>query len=394
MLVAIQTHPIQYHAPVFRAVQQQCHVPVTAIYGSDFSIRGYRDPEFGTTVTWDTDLLSGYSSEFLARSDQGGARDVSEVSARGLGTHLARLRPAAVLIGGYSPAFHRTALFSARRLGIPVLLRAETTDKEPAATLKRVPRRVALRGFYAQCSRFLYIGQASKRHYEALGCQPGSLVFSPYCVDESSFASDESGRERMRAPARAALGVQPDGIVVLFSGKLTPKKRPDLLLKAMADVHPAIRRPVTVVYLGDGELRTELEAQSTHLSGVQVRFVGFKRQRELSPFYHAADILVLPSQHSETWGLVVNEALLHGVPCVVSDAVGCRDDLVRSGHTGERFATGSASDLASALHRTLSLTGRADVRAECRALAGVYSVSRAAAGIAEAYRSVAPSDAN
>jgi glycosyltransferase involved in cell wall biosynthesis len=108
----------------------------------------------------------------------------------------------------------------------------------------------------------------------------------------------------------------------------------------------------------------------------------------LSPYYHAADLLVLPSQHSETWGLVVNEALVHGLPCVVSSAVGCAEDLVVPGETGEVFDVGSASSLVAALARAVELTERSDVREACRAQAARHSVDRAACGVAQAYRSV------
>ena len=52
MLAVIETHPIQYHAPLYRLLEQRFGVPVTAIYASDFSVRGYRDAEFGATFAW------------------------------------------------------------------------------------------------------------------------------------------------------------------------------------------------------------------------------------------------------------------------------------------------------------------------------------------------------
>jgi len=57
-------------------------------------------------------------------------------------------------------------------------------------------------------------------------------------------------------------------------------------------------------------------------------FAGFLNQREISRAYASADTLVLPSDAKETWGLVVNEAMASGLPCVVSTACGCADDLV------------------------------------------------------------------
>src|SRR5690348_16591173 len=125
-LAIIETHPIQYHAPVYRVLQQQFGVPVTAIYGSDFSVAGYRDREFGESFAWDTDLLSGYTSVFLSRQREGGAGSAEEVSALGLRDVLRRTRPTAVLLLGYSPRFFQTAILHACRLGCPLLFRAET----------------------------------------------------------------------------------------------------------------------------------------------------------------------------------------------------------------------------------------------------------------------------
>src|SRR5437773_6878033 len=106
MLAVIETHPIQYQAPVYRYVQQELGIPVTVIYGSDFSVAGYEDPEFGVTFAWDADLLSGYTSVFLSRVANGGARSVQEVSSGGLWQALQETAPKAALIVGYSPRFH------------------------------------------------------------------------------------------------------------------------------------------------------------------------------------------------------------------------------------------------------------------------------------------------
>jgi glycosyltransferase involved in cell wall biosynthesis len=391
MLAAIQTHPIQYHAPVYRALQERWGVPVTAVYGSDFSVAGYRDGEFKTTFSWDTDLLSGYSSVFLSRSANGGAQRFEDVKTAGLSAALADIKPSAVLIGGYSPHFHRAAFFQAWRAGLPILFRAETTDIETGSPLRQRVRGAALRTMYSRATRLLYIGARSKRHYEQLGCDAAQLAFSPYCVDTSPFETEESARTEMRERLRQTLGIGRDHLVVLFSGKLIPKKRPDLLLAAVRALAEKSANRLAVVFLGDGELRSALEAERRNLTGVAVLFVGFQNQRLLSPYYHAADLLVLPSQYSETWGLVVNEALAHGLPCVVSTAVGCAEDLVRPGHTGEIFPVGSVSGLSAALERASALAGRLDIRECCRAQVAGYSVDRAACGIAQAYRSVVDS---
>ena len=118
---------------------------------------------------------------------------------------------------------------------------------------------------------------------------------------------------------------------------------------------------------------------------MRILLPGFRNQKELSPFFHAADMLALPSRRLETWGLVVNEALQHGLPCIVSDAVGCGPDLVIPGLTGEVFTTGSVDSLQTAILKLSGLVGHPATRLACREKIAGYSVEKAAAGIARAY---------
>ena len=242
-----------------------------------------------------------------------------------------------------------------------------------------------LQWLYQRCVRLLYVGQRSNQHFRRLGFAGEKLVFSPYCVDTTAFELDEASRMRLRATTRRGLGIGPERKVLLLSGKLVRRKRPDLLLRAIRELPPDLREQTHVLVLGSGDQQPAFEALARESPSVAVTCLGFQNQSGLSAYYHAADLLVLPSDSGETWGLVVNEALHHGVPCVVSEAVGSAPDLIRSGVTGEVFETGSAPSLALALERAWPLMGAAGVRADCRAAVSGYTVARAAEGIAQAY---------
>lgn len=386
MLAVIETHPIQYHAPVYRMVQQVYGIPVTVIYGSDFSVRGYRDEEFGTTFSWDTDLLSGYASVFLSQVASGGADTADRVSTRGLAQLLREIKPAVVLTVGYSPRFHRDAWLAAWRAGSTILFRGETNDDaRQRSWWKQVGRDAALRAAYRTCTRLLYVGRRSRAHFERLGVSADRLVFSPYCVDVTPFDTGEAARAVMRPQTRHQLGLSDDDRVLLFSGKLSWRKGVDLFVQAAKSLPPEKRARTVLAFLGDGSLQNELRHQAAAAPSIRATFLGFQNQHQLSRYYHAADMLVLPSRESETWGLVVNEALHHGVPCVVSDRVGCGLDLIEGGRTGGVCAAGSASDLTAALERIWPLCGQESVRHACRTKVASYTSERAAAGIAEAY---------
>lgn len=382
-LAVIETHPIQYHAPVYRELQARHGISVSAIYASDFSVAGYIDTEFGTSFAWDTDLLSGYDYQFLSRVAHGGARTAEQATVHGLEEALEEVAPRAVLLTGYSPRFYRNAFRTALRHGAPLLFRAETTDHaRRRGMVKRLVRDNALRYVYRKCAALLYVGERSRAHYLRLGVHPDDLIFSPYCVDTTPFRTSEADRAELRAAQRAELGIAADDFVILFSGKLVPRKDPIRLVEAARLLHGGAR-PV-IVYLGAGKLQEQIQIAASIDPPVPVRFAGFHGQRALSGFYHAADCLVLPSRHDETWGLVVNEALAHGLPAVVSAAVGCAPDLIEEGVTGAVFEPGNAESLAVALRRMLPLLDNAATRTRCRALVNDYSISNAARGIAEA----------
>jgi hypothetical protein len=215
MLAVIETHPVQYHAPVYAYLQQHCGIQVTAIYGSDFSLQGYYDVEFGTKFAWDVDLVSGYDVQFLSHA----AADTSNgdrVSTKGLAARLRALKPKVVLLIGYSPAFYRSAIVTALQRRVPLLFRGETTDHAvDRGWLRRILRSIALKAFYSRCSKLLYIGEQSRRHFERLGVDKSKLVFSPYCINTKSFRVDVVSRDALRANTRAKLELT-DEILLLF----------------------------------------------------------------------------------------------------------------------------------------------------------------------------------
>ena len=292
-----------------------------------------------------------------------------------------------MLISGYSPHFHRAGFWHAWRGGWPILFRGEATDMQRGPQgIKQKLRDLAVSRMYGRCSRILYIGESAKRHYLAHGCREDKLIFSPYFVNTEPFRGDDP-HGQARNEVRARLGIPANRKVIIFSGKLSELKRPDLMLEAARRLPAAVRDNLAMIFLGDGVLRASMEVSAKEPPVLQAHFVGFQNQTQVSPYYHAADMLCLPSSW-DTWGLVVNEALFHGLPCVVSDRVGSAADLITPGLTGEVFSNGSAEAWAAAIERVLLRLGDPATAQACRERAAQYTMERAAAGIAEAYRAV------
>lgn len=382
MLVVAETHPVQYHAPVWRECVRQ-GLPVHVLYGSDFSVVGAQDPGFGVPVKWDCDLLTGYESTFLSTVATGGAQNFAEASSIGMGKALSGLNASALLVCGYASKFDRAVRSVGSSHGLPLILRAETTDLGARSLIKTTVRTLYLKALYRKFSAFNPIGTRSRQHFERIGVQATRLFDSPYCVDDSSFELTDAAHARHRINARQIFGAHADDIVLLFSGKLIPVKAPEMLLRAVNSLPASLKNKVVMVFLGDGALRESL-GKEAHELDVRTCFLGFQNQSKLSRYYHGADLFSLPSRTNETWGLVVNEALMHGLPVLISDSVGSAVDLVnpKTGALFERDNQASLNQVLSDSLRKLKQFSRTD----CIAHVANFNVARSAAGVIAAWQ--------
>ena len=104
----------------------------------------------------------------------------------------------------------------------------------------------------------------------------------------------------------------------LYVGRLTAVKNLQFLIERFNN-HPELH--LTIVGFGDQEEQLRSIADSN------IEFAGAVANKELWRYYQQADVLILPSI-SEAWGLVVEEALNNGTPVMVSDRVGCAEEII------------------------------------------------------------------
>src|SRR5262249_51225936 len=108
-----------------------------------------------------------------------------------------------------------------------------------------------------------------------------------------------------------------------------------------------------LIFAGEGPLRSELEAETSALGiSDRVRFLGFVNQSQLPAVYTAADLFVLPSDY-DACPVVVCEAMICGLPVLLSDRVRGRFDLVLPDITGDIFPCADIAALAAALRKML-----------------------------------------
>jgi glycosyltransferase involved in cell wall biosynthesis len=352
-IAVLNSHPIQYFAPLYAHLNRAPDLEVTALYLSDFSIRGGRDSGFGQDIKWDLDLLHGYRSVFLgdaARTREPGG--FWSLVAPQVWNELRTGSYDVLWLHGHNYAANLIALTAAKSAGLRVMMRGETHLGLPSGRIKSVLRRPAMSTLYRFCDRVLAIGSANAAFYRAMGVPKDKIFLVPYSVDNERFVRSATLDARQRLEVRERFKLPTDQPVVLYAAKFTPRKRPGDLLEAVGRLKSKTDQPFTVLMVGSGELEHQLRAFCAEHALDNVLFTGFVNQSELPALYGASDIFVLPSEH-EPWGLAVNEAMCAGIPVVVSREVGCVADLVQDGVNGYTPAAGDIEGFAKALQRLI-----------------------------------------
>ncbi|ARK11362.1 glycosyltransferase family 4 protein [Fibrella sp. ES10-3-2-2] len=391
-LLIINSHPIQYFAPLYRHLAADPAFSVTVLYGSRHGLSGETDKQFGQAVQWNIPLLDGYTHKFLSNQSPSpsiygfwGLLNLSVL------LHIWRApRKSIVIVHGWAYALCWIAISFARLSGHTVCLRGESPQKleqRKSGWRQQLRKRLLSRGLFPLINYFLYIGQQNRLFYQGMGVKSAKLLFCPYAVDNDRFQHYVASLATSKSDIRTRLKLPADGLVILSAGKYIAKKRPMDLLRAFASLH---RPNITLVLVGDGHLRAEL-TQYIHEQALQsVYLTGFINQAEIGAYYAAADLYVMCSTEEETWGLSTNEAMNFRLPLVLSDAIGCAADLVREGINGYSYPCGDIEQLTDRLSRILAMTAaeRQQMGDASLALINQYSYHQTGESLKSAFRTL------
>lgn len=378
-LCVLTTHPIQYMTPWFRSLAQDPALDLEVIFFRELN-PVQQGVGFGRAFQWDVPLRQGYTSQVLGVA--AGIKALPKLLSR-LRQSISECRPDAVLITGWNEPGLAMAYPMMRLLGVPVILRGESNALRSRSRFAKLLHRMLL----SFVSAIVVIGKSNRQLYLNNGVPADRLFAGAYFVESERMVDMAEAHMQDRNALRAENGFVDNNFVFTFVGKHVPFKRPMLLVEAAA---LARQRgwPVKLLFAGSGELTNALKRRAAELD-VPVHFTGFLNQSEMWKAYVPADAFVLPSTNGETWGLVTNEAMLFGLPVIVSDQVGSGPDLVREGETGYVFTNG-AEGLAVAMEKLLKNRDRAPAMgvAGRRLVQEKYSIPVATAGLKAALKSV------
>jgi glycosyltransferase involved in cell wall biosynthesis len=390
-VAVVLTHPIQYFSSWFRYIAaQRPEIDLTVIYAVVPTPEA-QGTGFDRAFEWDVPLLDGYKSRVLSPELSGasiGSERFAILDAPGLHSAISGVAPDAVIIPGWHANVYRNALAFCRSRGIATIYRGDSNLMTAPRGWKRPVWRMHTRRRLHDYAAWLAVGRLSREYLASFAVLEPLTFNSPHAVDNAQFAG-AAATLSMRVKRdlwREGMGLRPDAFVALFAGKLVPQKAPLDAIRAVARLPREANTQLLMV--GSGPLETVCRREAAAL-GAPVVFAGFLNQSQLAIAYGGVDCLVLPSR-SESWGLVINEAMAAGLPAIVTSGVGAAHDLTMHGETGEVVEAGDVTALAKAIDTTRQRRAAGfDYVNACRTRVAAHSFASATDGVLAAMRRLA-----
>jgi len=247
-----------------------------------------------------------------------------------LNSLLNNLNPGGVVITGWSEKEYFNALLWCKKKNIPALGISDSTYRDE----KRVWWKEWIKSkMIAPYDAFLVAGSRSRAYLEKLNF-PDVRIFQPWDVVDNVYFRQWPEHNDLDVFKKSHQ--LPDKYWLCIS-RFISKKNHIGLLSAYAKFIEKVPDGPKLLLLGSGPLENEIRGQIVELKlGSYVEIRGFVQINELPGFYFHAEGLILPSK-SDTWGLVINEAMACNIPVLVSHNCGCVDDLIKNGLNGMVF---------------------------------------------------------
>jgi glycosyltransferase involved in cell wall biosynthesis len=201
----------------------------------------------------------------------------------------------------------------------------------------------------------IVVSELSRRIYVALGWSPNRIVVIPNGVDEKRLHATVTNAESEPLPPTTLLQI---GCIA----RLSPEKGVDVLIAAIAAL-----AGLHVEIVGTGKEMGRLEAL-TKASNVTDMVTFTQHEEQIAAIYQRIDVLVLPSRDHDPFGLVAAEAMMLGIPVIVTDQCGIAG-YIQSGIDGMVVEANSPSALREAIQQLQDPAIRQKIAEEGKATA-------------------------
>lgn len=329
------THLIQYQIPLFKKLAKIIDLHV--FFGSKQGLSSYHDKDFNKQIKWNISLIKGYKYSILKNSNKI-SLDSFFFNSSGIKQAIKKNFDKVIILG-WNNIFYLKTFFWCLYYSSEIIIRSENNLYKKQTLFKKILKEIILRIFFKMINAFISIGSLNEEFYKHYGVKKNKIFRAPYSVDDNFF---KKNKVRNKQIWKKNNNIRNLAKVFLFVGKLIKRKSVLDLIKVAQS--KKLNNNVHFLIIGDGPLKKKLLQEINNLKLNNISILGFKSQNQLKFYYSLADVLILPSEY-ETWGLVINEAMSAGVPCIVSDSCGAAKDMIIKYKTGFKYKNGNINQL-------------------------------------------------
>ncbi len=316
-VVVVTNIPNPYRVPLFNELNEQLrreNIALIVVFGSE----GYSRRKF----ILDKSEMK-FKFVFLKSSTyQLGNEERIVFSYKGLQSLLSDLKPDVIVTPGFSPATMKALLWKLFRPTKHIIWSGSlSTESSGTSLIRKIQRKVLMRITDA----VIAYGSLAKKYLIGLGARESSAFVAINTVD-TSFFENETSKLRMKQNNETTKHLT-------YVGYLSPRKNVTLVLEAIRKLAEK-RNDFVLDLIGDGEEKSVLEQKVKEWDlESKVVFHGFLQKNELPQFFAKSSAFLFQTDF-DIWGLVLNEAMAAGVPCLASVNAGATFDLIEDGQTG------------------------------------------------------------
>jgi glycosyltransferase involved in cell wall biosynthesis len=253
-----------------------------------------------------------------------------------------KFKPDVVNVSGYYEPAMNTVIFYCRLVGIKVIISVDSTEEDkPNIWWKEAIKRFVVN----RAQGFFCYGSKAAEYMLKFGAKPHQILLENNAVDNQKISSIYQSALPVRNTEKEKFGLRPYNFI--YTGRLMAIKNVDNLLIAFSKLKTD---NWGLIILGDGAEREKLKKYVAENKLAGVSFIDGQAWYDVPKFMALGDVFVLPS-YSEPWGLVVNEAMVNGMPVIVSNKCGSSHDLVKNGKNGYTFNPYDTEELAAIMDK-------------------------------------------
>ena len=257
--------------------------------------------------------------------------------------NISSIKPDAIISVGWADRSYQRLLMYANSNNIPCIIVSDsimkTENNKRRFFLKEILKKIILRGYSAA----FVAGKESKDYLIKLGFND-ERIFKPWNVVDNSFF-EKSSSKLDKSEYKYFLCVS----------RLLERKNLFNLIKNFSNYQKE-GGSWGLKIIGSGDLYLKLKNYVQKIkNNRKIEIINWLQIDDLVNYYKQASAFILPS-YFDNWGLVVNEAISSGLPCIVSQNCGCAVDLIKNNESGFVFNPNKNDELQKYMKKVENLT--------------------------------------